>query len=275
MHRSEGLAISDINILMRIHFTCGEMLEVKNVTKVFNSFVVLKKICMMVREGEFVCVVGPSGCGKTTLLRIIAGLESADEGEVYVDGKLMNEPSKEKGMVLQEFALFPWRTVRKNVEFGLEFRKIPSTDRKNLSEKYIALVGLSGWEDKYPYELSGGMKQRVAIARALANDPKILLMDEPFASVDAQTRNILQSELLRIWKETHKTIVFVTHSIDESVYLADKITVLTSPPAKIKNVHEIDLKRPRDRTSMKFTKIRKKILGEVAEEVKLQSLYAT
>ncbi len=254
---------------------CEEMLEVKNITKMFNDFVVLKKICMTFREGEFVCVVGPSGCGKTTLLRIIAGLESADEGEVYVDGKLMNEPSREKGMVFQEFALFPWRTVRKNVEFSLEFREIPATDRKFLSEKYIALVGLSGWEDKYPYELSGGMKQRVAIARALANDPKILLMDEPFASVDAQTRNMLQSELLKIWKETRKTIVFVTHSIDESVYLGEKIIVLTSPPAKIKNVHEIDLKRPRDRTSMEFTKIRKKILGEVAEEVKLQSLSAT
>lgn len=251
------------------------MLEVKNITKVFNDFVVLKGISMKAREGEFVCVVGPSGCGKTTLLRIIAGLERADDGDIYVDGKLMNEPSREKGMVFQEFALFPWRVVRKNVEFGLEYRGMPLGERKKLSEKYIRLVGLSGWEDKYPYELSGGMKQRVAIARALVNNPRILLMDEPFASVDAQTRNILQGELLRIWKETRKTIVFVTHNIDESVYLADRVMVLTSPPAVIKNVHKIELKRPRDRTGVEFIRIRKKILKEVAEEVKLQSLYAT
>jgi len=251
------------------------MLEVKSVTKVFNDFVVLKRVSMLAREGEFVCVVGPSGCGKTTLLRVIAGLERADEGGIYVDGKLMNEPSREKGMVFQEFALFPWRTVRKNVEFGLEYTEMLSVDRKSLSEKYIKLVGLYGWEDKYPHELSGGMKQRVAIARALVNDPKILLMDEPFASVDMQTRNVLQGELLRIWRETRKTIVFVTHNIDESVYLADRVIVLTSPPAGVKSVHKIGLKRPRNRTGLEFTKIREKILGGVAEEVKQRSLYAT
>ena len=179
----------------------------------------------------------------------------------------------EKGLVFQEYALFPWRTVRKNVEFGLEYGGIPLKKRREISEKHLKLVGLYGWEDKYPYELSGGMKQRVAIARALANDPRILLMDEPFASVDAQTRNILQAELLRIWKETHKTILFVTHNIDEAVYLADRVIVLTSPPAKIKRVYEIGLKRPRDRTMRKFVKIRKKILKDVFEEVKLQSPY--
>ena len=246
-------------------------MEVKNVRKAFGDFVVFENISMKVKEGEFVCVVGPSGCGKTTLLRVIAALEKADEGSIYVDEKPMNEPSKEKGLVFQEFALFPWRTVRKNVEFGLEYGGIPLTERRKISEKHLKLVGLSGWGAKYPYELSGGMKQRVAIARALANDPKILLMDEPFASVDAQTRNILQGELLRIWKETRKTIVFVTHNIDEAVYLADRVIVLTSPPAKIKRIHEIGLKRPRDRTSREFTKIRKKILQEVVEEVKLQS----
>ena len=251
------------------------MLEVKGITKVFRDFVVLKNISMEAKEGEFVCIVGPSGCGKTTLLRIIAGLEKADEGDIYVDGKVMNEPSREKGMVFQEFALFPWRTLRKNVEFGLEYTKTPLIDRKNLSQEYIKLVGLSGWEDKYPHELSGGMKQRVAIARALVNNPRILLMDEPFASVDMQTRNRLQGELLRIWEETRKTIVFVTHNIDESVYLADRVIVLTSPPATIKNVYEIGLKRPRDRTGRKFIEMRKRILEEVAEEVRLQSPYAT
>ena len=260
---------------MRKRSEMGNMLEVKSVTKVFNDFVVLKGVSMRAREGEFVCVVGPSGCGKTTILRVIAGLEKADEGGIYVDGKLMNEPSRDKGMVFQEFALFPWRTVRKNVEFGLEYTEMPLMDRKALSEKYIKLVGLSGWEDKYPHELSGGMKQRVAIARALVNNPKILLMDEPFASVDAQTRNMLQGELLRIWRETRKTIVFVTHNIDESVYLADRVMVLTSPPARVKSVHKIGLKRPRDRTGREFIKIRKKILEEVAEEVKLRSVYAT
>lgn len=253
----------------------GGMLEVKNVRKAFGDFVVFEDISMRAKEGEFVCIVGPSGCGKTTILRVIAGLEKADEGSIYVDGKLMNEPSREKGLVFQEFALFPWRTVRKNVEFGLEYGGFALRERKMLSEKYIRLVGLSGWEDKYPYELSGGMKQRVAIARALVNDPRILLMDEPFAFVDAQTRNILQGELLRIWKETRKTIVFVTHNIDEAVYLADKVIVLTSPPAKTKGVHKIELERPRERTSKGFTKIRKKILQEVVEEVKLQSPCAT
>ncbi len=253
----------------------GNMLEVRNCKKAFGDFVVFENISMKVKEGKFVCVVGPSGCGKTTFLRVIAGLEKADAGSIYVDGKFMNEPSREKGFVFQEFALFPWRRVRKNVEFGLEYGGIPLNERRKISEKYLRLVGLSGWEDKYPYELSGGMKQRVAIARALANDPKVLLMDEPFAFVDAQTRNVLQGELLRIWKETRKTIMFVTHNLDEAVYLADRVIVLTSPPAKIKQVHEIGLKRPRDRTSREFAEIRKKILKEVVEEVKLQSPYAT
>lgn len=250
-------------------------MEVKNLRKIFGDFLVFVNVSIKVKKGEFVCIVGPSGCGKTTLLRVIAGLEKADEGSIYVNGKLMNEPSIEKGLVFQEFTLFPWRTLRKNVEFGLEYRETALADRKKLSEKYIKLVGLSGWEDKYSYELSAGMKQRVAIARALVNNPKILLMDEPFASVDAQTRNILQDELLRIWKETHKTIVFVSHNIDEAVYLGDRVIVLTSPPTKIKRVHKIGLKRPRIRTSWEFTRIRKKILEEVVEEVKLQSPYAT
>ena len=257
------------------------MLEVENVTKAFNGFLVLEKICLKVKEGEFVCIVGPTGCGKTTLLRIIAGLEKAEEGDIYVDGKLMNEPSSEKGLVFQEFALFPWRTVKKNVEFGLEYsyrkkrrinRKMPQAAREKLSKEYISLVGLAGWEDRYPHELSGGMKQRVAIARALVNNPRILLMDEPFASVDAQTRNILQDELLRIWRETRKTIVFVTHSIDEAVYLGDRVIVLTSPPAKIKSVHKLKMKRPRDRTGAGFMRIRKQILNEVMEEVKRLSV---
>ena len=250
-------------------------LEINNLTKVFvdsktnEKLVALKDIHMKVKEGEFVCVVGPTGCGKTTLLKIIAGLERADEGEIFIDGETTEEPSPEKGMVFQEFALFPWRSIIKNVEFGLEYKGIPPEERKKIAKKHLKLVDLTGWEDKYPFELSGGMKQRVAIARALANDPKILLMDEPFGSVDAQTRNILQDHILRIWERTGKTIVFVSHNIDEATYLADRVIVLTARPGHVKSVHNVGLPRPRDRTSIQFVKVRKKILKDVIEEVKV------
>jgi NitT/TauT family transport system ATP-binding protein len=250
-------------------------LEINNLTKVFfdsktnERLVALKGINMKVKEGEFVCVVGPTGCGKTTLLKIIAGLERADEGEIFIDGEKTEEPSPEKGMVFQEFALFPWRSVIKNVEFGLEYKGIPPEERKKIAKKYLELVDLAGWEDKYPFELSGGMKQRVAIARALANDPKILLMDEPFGSVDAQTRNILQDHILRIWEKTGKTIIFVSHNIDEATYLADRVIVLTARPGRVKSIHNVELPRPRDRTSIQFVKVRRKILKEVVEEVKV------
>jgi len=248
-------------------------LEINNLTKIFvnrktkERLVALKDVSFQVKEREFVCVVGPSGCGKTTLLRIIAGLEKADRGEVLIDGEVIKEPGPEIGMVFQEFALFPWRTIIKNVEFGLEYKDVSKEERREIAEKYLKIVDLDGWEDKYPFELSGGMKQRVAIARALVNDPKILLMDEPFGSVDAQSRNLLQSQLLQIWNETGKTILFVGHHIDEAVYLADRIIVLTALPAQIKRIHDIELSRPRNRTSVKFQEIRGKILKEIVEEV--------
>jgi len=247
-------------------------LDVRNVSKTFvkrktgEEVVALEDINLKVREKEFVCVVGPSGCGKTTLLRIIAGLEQASKGEVYVDGKMTEGPSPEKGMVFQEFALFPWRTVRKNIEFGLEYRGTPFKERGELSDKYIQLVNLEGWGDRYPHELSGGMKQRVAIARALANDPEVLIMDEPFGSLDSQTRNMLQTELLDIWKETGKTIIFVSHNIDEAVYLADRVVVLTALPGRIKDILNIEIPRPRDRTSADFQKVRKGLLSEVLKK---------
>jgi len=247
-------------------------LDVRNVTKVFinkktgEEVVALEDINLKVREKEFVCIVGPSGCGKTTLLRVIAGLEQASKGEVYVDGKVTDSPSREKGMVFQEFALFPWRTVRKNIEFGLEYRGIPPQERRELSDKYIQLVKLEGWEDRYSHELSGGMKQRVAIARALANDPEVLLMDEPFGSLDSQTRNALQTELLDIWEKTGKTIIFVSHNIDEAVYLADRVVVLKDLPARIKDILTIEIPRPRDRTSTSFQKVRKGLLAEVLKK---------
>ena len=202
--------------------------EVNNISKSFSKsedgkpLPVVDNVSFKVNDGEFLCIVGSSGCGKTTILRIIAGLQQADSGEVLLDGEKIESTSSKKGMVFQEFALFPWRTVKKNVEFGLEYKGLPPEEKENLSKRFISMVGLEGYEDSYPHQLSGGMKQRVAIARALVNDPDVLLMDEPFGALDAQTRNILQDELLRIWTETKKTIIFITHNVDEAVYLGDR-----------------------------------------------------
>lgn len=225
------------------------------------DFEAIQQIDLNIQQGEFLVIVGPSGCGKSTFLDMVAGLARPTSGEIFMDGKLITGPDLDRGFVMQGYALFPWRTVRKNVEFGLEIKKIPARDRKEISQKYIELVGLTNFEDRYPHELSGGMKQRVAIARALAYDPEVLLMDEPFAAVDAQTREVLQEELLRIWEKTKKTILFVTHSIDEAVFLADRVAVMTANPGKIKEIVNIDLPRPRDgiRSSADFGWIRHKI----------------
>ncbi len=220
-----------------------------------------------IQEGEFVVVVGPSGCGKTTLLRCIAGLVEPTRGDVQIRGRPLGGPGAERGYVFQSFALFPWRTVRRNIEFGLELKGMPKEERRSLSDEYIDLVGLQGFEDSHPRELSGGMQQRVGLARALVNDPEVLLMDEPFGSLDAQTRNIMQTEVLKIWNRTHKTIIFVTHSVDESVYLADRVVVLTARPASIKAIFPVDLPRPRDRASDPFAHIRHEVLEDLTEEV--------
>lgn len=180
--------------------------------------------------------------------------------------KEITDPGSDRGMVFQEFGLFPWRTVRKNIEFGLEIRNVPKEERKRISDKYIDLVGLKGFETSHPNELSGGMKQRVGIARALANDPEILLMDEPFGALDAQTRNLMQKELLRIWSETKKTIVFITHSVDEAVFVADRVVVMSARPGKIRYVFNVEWERPRDRASVEFASLRKKILAELEKE---------
>jgi len=216
--------------------------------------------------GEFVCVLGPSGCGKTTLLRIIAGLEEPTGGAILLNNKEITGPGSDRGMVFQEFGLFPWRTVRKNIEFGLEIRKVEKEERRKISDKYIDLVGLKGFENSHPYELSGGMKQRVGIARALANDPEILLMDEPFGALDAQTRNLMQKELLRIWSEMKKTVVFITHSVDEAVFVADRVVVMSARPGNIRYVFNVEWERPRDRASVEFASLRKKILAELEKE---------
>ncbi len=249
----------------------AEKIKVKNLRKVFmtrdaNNVVALDDVSFSVREGEFVCIVGPSGCGKTTLLRIIAGLERPTSGSVTLDGKPVSAPGKDRCMVFQEYALFPWRTVLKNITFGLENLKIPKDERLRIAKRYIELVGLQSFEERYPHELSGGMRQRVGIARALAIEPEVLLMDEPFGSLDAQTRNMLQMELLEIWSKTQKTILFVTHSVDEAVFLADKIVVLSARPAVVKEILEVDLGRMRDRTSLEFNEIRSKVLKILQKE---------
>lgn len=249
-----------------------EKIEIRGINRVFQTrnrkegpkeFVALQDINLKVRKGEFIAIVGPSGCGKSTLLDILAGLAQPTSGSILIDGKKVTGPALDRGIVLQGYALFPWRTVRQNVEFGLEIKKIPKKERKDTSSHFINLVGLDGFSDHFPHELSGGMKQRVAIARALAYDPEVLLMDEPFAAVDAQTRETMQDELLRIWEETGKTIVFVTHSIEEAVFLADRVVVLASNPGSVKEVLDIDLPRPRHnidiRSSAQFGWIRHKV----------------
>ncbi|MGB2843189.1 MAG: ABC transporter ATP-binding protein [Halobacteriota archaeon] len=239
-------------------------LELRNVIKTFNSeegkIKALEDINLNVKPNEFLCIIGPSGCGKTTLLRLIAGLDHPNSGEIILDGKEVKEPSPDRGMVFQEFSLFPWRTVIKNVTFGLETQRIDKEEQYRIANEYLELVGLKGFENCYPYELSGGMKQRVAIARALAMDPSILLMDEPFGSVDAQTRNILQEELLEIWKRTKKTVLFVTHSVDEAVYLGDRVAVMSARPGRIIECMDIDIARPRKRTSVEANEIREMLL---------------
>jgi len=210
-----------------------------------REFAALSDLNLNVKKGEFVTIVGPSGCGKSTFLDILAGLSEPSSGEVFIDGRRVTGPALDRGIVLQGYALFPWRTARANIEYGLEIKKVNKQERKKISDYYIDLVDLKGFENSYPYELSGGMKQRVAIARALAYDPEVLLMDEPFAAVDAQTRETLQDELLKIWEKTGKTIIFITHSIDEAVYLADRVAVMSVNPGTIKAVVDIDLPRPR------------------------------
>jgi len=210
-----------------------------------KEFTAIDNFSIKVKQGEFLAIVGPSGCGKSTFLDILAGLSKPTRGKVYIDGREISGPALDRGIILQGYALFPWRTARKNIEYGLEIKRVPKAQRHQISQKFIDLVELNGFENNYPYELSGGMRQRVAIARALAYDPEVLLMDEPFAAVDAQTRETLQEELLSIWERTEKTIVFITHSIEEAVFLADRVAVMSANPGSIKAYVDITLPRPR------------------------------
>jgi NitT/TauT family transport system ATP-binding protein len=250
-------------------------LEARNISKTFTRrgqmVTALQDLSCSVATGEFVSVVGASGCGKTTLLRIIDGLEEVTSGQIRLDGHELGRPGPDRGFVFQHDTLFPWRTIRKNVMLGGELQKVPKRERIETAQRYLRLVGLDGFEHHYPHELSGGMRQRANLARAFAIEPDVLLMDEPFASLDAQTREIMQTELLRIWSATQRTVMFVTHQIDEAIFLADRVIVLTARPGRIKEIIAVDLPRPRD-LSMKrtpqFTSLVDRIWRLIEEEVK-------
>ena len=248
----------------------GVIMEAMNICKTFTSRAgkelrALDNVSLAVREGEFVCLLGPSGCGKSTLLRILAGLETAFEGTVSSEGERVLGPDRKRGMVFQEYSLFPWRTIEENVAAGLEFAGIPPAGRRERSLRFLDLVGLSGFAHSLPHELSGGMRQRAAIARALAADPRILLMDEPFGALDAHTRILLQKELLRIWSASRKTVVFVTHSVDEAVYLADRIVVMSARPGRIIEEISVDMERPRRREIPQWGALAARILALLDE----------
>ncbi|GAA2797340.1 ABC transporter ATP-binding protein [Saccharopolyspora taberi] len=211
----------------------------------------LSGIDLRIGSGELAVIVGPSGSGKSTMLDLLAGLDLPTSGEIRLDGQPITGPGLDRGVVFQQYALLPWRTAQGNVEFGLEAKQVPKSQRRERAREYLELVGLSGFENHYPHQLSGGMKQRVAIARSLAFDPEVLLMDEPFAALDAQTRDLLQEELLRIWERTGKTIVFITHGIDEAVFLGQRVAVLTSRPGTVKDVVEVDLGNRREREDLR------------------------
>ena len=237
-----------------------ETLELNGLSKIFNAppdreVVALKNVDLQIASGEFVAVIGPTGCGKTTLLRIIAGLEAPSCGAILLDGKPVIDLHRISTLVFQQYSLFPWLDVLGNVAFPMEMKGIHKKERLKRAEEYIALVGLTAFEKAKPYELSGGMQQRVAIARALAHDPEVLLMDEPFGALDERTRHRLQKILLQIWQEKRKTILFVTHNIDEAIYLADRIIIMATEPGRVVAQQRVSLGRPRDRLAEKFTKI--------------------
>ncbi len=231
--------------------------KIDNVKKIYNGrngeMVALNGVSLDIYDNEFICVIGPSGCGKSTLLNIIAGLHEATSGTVYVDGNEVAGPGPERGVVFQQYALFPWLTVRKNVEFGLKLKGIKGSEANEIANKYLEMVDLQDFANSYPKELSGGMKQRVAIARAYAVNPQVLLMDEPFGALDAQTRTQLQSELLKTWENDKKTCFFITHDVDEAIILATRVVIMSARPGRVKEVVDINIPRPRTQET-KMTK---------------------
>ena len=248
-------------------------LKVNHLGKVFGegaqAVTALQDVNLEIRQSEFVMIVGPSGCGKTTLINIIGGLDQQTSGDVFLDGRMISGPGADRGMVFQGYSLFPWLTVLKNVEFGLKMKGIPSSHRERTARKYIRLVGLEGFENALPKQLSGGMKQRVAIARTLANEPEILLMDEPFGALDAQTRVVMQELLADIRRKTDTTILFITHDIDEAVLLGDRVYVMSRRPGSVRDVLEVNLPGERSHNSLvlpEFLEIKKKIMDMLWQE---------
>ena len=251
----------------------GTKIVVDHASKLFleGTVVAFRNVELNVRSNEVLCIVGPSGCGKTTLLRCIGGLLTPSSGEVLIDGEPIRAPREGVAIVFQHFGLLPWKTVVDNVAFGLRIARLPRQRVAEKVEHYIHLVGLAGFENHYPYQLSGGMQQRVGLARALAIDPEILLMDEPFASVDAQTREVLQEELLQLHDRERKTMIFITHSIDEAIILGDRVAVMASRPGRVKEVLQVNFPRPRDpaaiRAQPRYTEIRNHIWEELRPSV--------
>jgi len=250
------------------------LLQVRSLAKVFSRqgkrVVALENFDLTVHDGEFVAIVGPSGCGKSTFLHMLGGFEPADGGTMMLNGELVRGPGPDRGMLFQEYALYPWRTVTGNILWPLEIQHVPKAEREKTLERLLSMVGLGQFRHHYPGELSGGMKQRVALARLLALDPRILLMDEPFGALDAQNRELLQEELQQIWNASRKTVLFVTHDIDEAIYLADRVIVFTARPGRIKADIEIDLRRPRDieiKKSHEYGEYRNRIWDLLRSEV--------
>jgi NitT/TauT family transport system ATP-binding protein len=237
------------------------ILDLRNVGKVYElndqRIEALRDANLVVEKGEFVCLIGASGCGKSTLLRIVAGFEPPSAGEALMWDKAIAGPAPDRGMVFQDYGLFPWLSVRQNIGFGPASRGLPKPELRTLVDRFVNMVGLTRFADAYPHQLSGGMKQRVAIARVLANDAEMVLMDEPFGALDAMTRERLQDELLDIWQRTKLTVLFVTHSIEEAIFLADRVVVMEPGPGRIASEHRIELPRPRDVSSPEFNAVRR------------------
>ena len=240
-------------------------INIRGVSKQFfdiaqsQEILALQDIDLEVGHAEFLTIIGQSGCGKSTLLDVIAGFEQASAGSIEIDGKPVTRPGPDRGVVFQEYALFPWLTVYENIAFGLREQRIPMPERDTRVREQIEIVGLLGFEARYPHELSGGMRQRVAIARVLVTDPKSLLMDEPFAALDAQTRSLMQQELLAVWQRNQRSVIFITHNIEEAIFLGDRVMVMTPRPGRIKSIVPIDLPRPREVTSTEFNEYRRKV----------------
>ena len=249
--------------------------SIRNVALHFTSqrvgmVTALENLSLEIPDKQFAVIVGPSGCGKSSLLHLVAGLADVSDGGCFIDDQIITEPGADRGMVFQNYSLFPWLTVRKNVEFGLSVQKISVAQRTQRAQHYIQAVGLSGFEDAYSSQLSGGMQQRAAIARALANDPEVLLMDEPFGALDSQTRTIMQELLLRIWEREQKTVIFVTHDIDEALFLGDVVYVMSSRPGTIIDAVDVTLERPRHYdivTSVEFIELKRRIMVNLHEQV--------